>query len=100
MKGKRGDLTHPRKPGRAFRNDVQYSAVLALMQFVCLVQRGPGEGVACVFRHLISSRSMCCTVSPNMVLPTAVDLTSCIRWVTRQQDENLSLRPSLNDDSI
>jgi len=35
-----------------------------------------------------------------MVLPTAVDLTSRIRWVTRRQDENLSRRSSLNDESI
>ena len=38
MKSERRDLTHPRRPGRAFRDDVQYFAALPLMQFVCLVR--------------------------------------------------------------
>src|SRR2546428_957710 len=100
MKGERRDLTHPCRPGRAFRDDVQYFAALPLMQFVCLVRMRPDEGVACVFRHLIPPRGMCWNMSPNRVLPTAVDLTSCTRWVTQQQDENPSRRSSLNDDSI
>src|SRR6266581_2730926 len=100
MKGERGDLTHPRRPGRAFRDDVQYFAALPLMQFVCLARMRPDEGVACVFRHLIPPRGVCWNMSPNRLLPTAVHLTFYTRWVTQQQDENPSHRSSLNDDSI
>src|SRR5262249_42021782 len=39
MKGERSEMTHPRRPGRAFRDDVQYSAARALMQFIGLEQR-------------------------------------------------------------
>src|SRR5215472_13942653 len=38
MKGERGELTHPRRPGRAFRDDVQNCAARALMQFIGLEQ--------------------------------------------------------------
>src|SRR5207247_10879515 len=100
MKGERRDLTHPRRPGRAFRDDVQYFAALPLMQFVCLVRLRPDEGVACVCRHLIPPRGVCCTMSPNRVLPIAVHLTYCTCGLTEQQDENTSRRSTPNDDNI